>query len=198
VGLFRKKETLNEQKLREAGLDRVVFNTPLPGPIDANPLPPATGDTQVDPVQPRRLTSFDATATVTVSGLTGDLLAFTVLPNGDLIVSMGEADDDLSPLADAVEAHFSPPYEASASRQEGDVWEVGAARIAVAEFAFPDAETLELTQRDGASAFRIDGGLTDVAPPPELQRLGENAGADFFIVARRIDGDYWDFMANRL
>jgi hypothetical protein len=197
VGLFRKKETYNEQMLREAGLDRVVLNTPQPAPIDAGPLPPATIDSQVSHAR-GRLTHFDATTTVTAPGLTGDLNTFTALPNGDLIVSMGDADDDLSPLADAIETHLSPPYEASGSREDGDIWEVGARRIDVAEFAFPDAETLELLQRDGVSELRIDGGPTDGAPPAELRQLGEKAGADFFIVARRIDGDYWEFMVNRL
>ncbi len=43
MALFRKKETYNEQMLREAGLDRVVFNTPEP---DASPPPSdaATGE----------------------------------------------------------------------------------------------------------------------------------------------------------
>lgn len=198
MGLFRKKETLNEQLLREAGLDRVVLNAPQPGPIEAGPLPPATGAVPVGPTEPRRLTHFDATTTALAPGLTGDLVAFTVLPNSDLIVSMGEADDDLSPLADAIEERLSPPYKASAARQDGDLWEVCAARIEVDEFAFPDADTLELTQREGVAQFRIDGGPTDVAPPAELRQLGEKAGADFFIVARRIDGDYWEYMVNRL
>lgn len=197
MGLFRKKETLNEQKLREAGLDRVVLNTPQPGAIDAGPLPPATGDIRVGNTEPGRLTHFDAITTATAPGLTGDLIEFAALPNGDLIVSMGDADDDLAPLADAIEERLSPPYKASASRQDGDVWEVGASRIEVAEFAFPDADTLQLSQRDGIGEFRIDGGLTDVAPPAELRRLGENVGAEFFVVAERIDGDYWEFMVNR-
>jgi hypothetical protein len=197
VALFRKKPTLNEQMLRDAGLDRVVFNTPQPGPIDAGPLPPATGDIHVGHGEPRRLTHFDATTTATAPGLNGDLVEFTALPNGDLIVGMGDADDDLSPLADAVEERLSPPYKASGSRQEGDVWEVGASRIEVAEFAFPDADTLQLLRRDDVGEFRIDGGPTDVAPPAELRQLGENAGAEFFVAAQRIDGDYWEVMVNR-
>jgi hypothetical protein len=197
VGIFRKKETLNEQLLREAGLDRVVISTPLGGPIDAGPLPPATGESQVAPIQ-GGLTHFDAMTTATAPGLEGDLIEFTVLPNGDLIVNMGDADDDLSPLADAIEEHLSPPYKASASRQDGDVWEVGGSRIEVAEFAFANAERLELLRRDDVREFRIDGGATDVAPPAELLQLGENAGAEFFAVAQRIDGDCWEVMVNRL
>ena len=67
----------------------------------------------------------------------------------------------------------------------------------MAEFAYPDAETLTLSRRDGKAEFRIDDGPTDVAPPPELRQLGENAGADFFASARRIDGDFWQVMVNR-
>jgi hypothetical protein len=195
VALFRKKETYNEQMLRQAGLDRVRFNTPSVGPVDAGPLPPATGDTQAGPIQ-SRLTHFDARTTTTLSGLHGDLIEFVALPNGDLIVGIGDADDDLSPLADAIEERISPPYKASASREDGPVWEVGASRIEVAEFAFPDAEVLELVQREDVLEFRIDGGPTDVAPPAELRQLGENAGAEFFATAKRIDGDYWQVMVN--
>jgi len=65
VGIFRKKETLNEQLLREAGLDRVVINTPTP--IDAGPLPPATGDpsrlTRLNE-NPNRARAWDAVMTV--------------------------------------------------------------------------------------------------------------------------------------
>jgi hypothetical protein len=197
VGIFRKKETLNEQLLREAGLDRVVINTPQAGPIDAGPVPPATGDSHIGAIQPR-LAHFDATTITTAPGLHGDLIEFTTLPNGDLVVSMGDADDDLSPLADAVEERLSPPYKASASRQDGDLWEVGASRIEVAEFAFPDAEGLELLQRDDVREFRADGDPTDVEAPAEFQQFGEHAGAEFFAVARRIDGDYWEVMVNRL
>ena len=42
MGIFKKKETYNEQMLREAGLDRVVFNLPQPAPeaeAEAEPEP---------------------------------------------------------------------------------------------------------------------------------------------------------------
>jgi hypothetical protein len=199
VGIFRKKPTLNEQMLRDAGLDRVVFNTPQPAP-EAESTEPEPATDRLPPVprlkQWAREGAQDTVTSVVAPGIDADRVSFTVLPTGDLIVD-GEVDDDLSTLADAIEAHLSPPYKATASRQDGDVWAVSANRIEVAEFAFPDAEKLELTQRDGVGDFRIDGGPTDVAPPPELRQLGEEAGADFFIAAARIDGDYWEVMVNR-
>lgn len=196
MALFRKKPTLNEQMLRDAGLDRVVFNTPQPAPTESGPT---TGRPRLSP----RVKStpgpktWDAVTTVLAPGIEGDSATFTVLPDGDLIVFSEDADNNFSGLADAIEANHSPPYSAQASRQEGDIWAVRAWGIEVAEFAYPDAETLQLSRREGVSEFRIDDGPTDVAPPPELVQLGENAGSEFFAVARRIDGDYWEVMVNR-
>ena len=185
MGIFRKKETLNEQQLREAGLDRVVFNTPEPLPIQPARSQPTS-----------RTFTMDTIATVSAPGIQGDYAAFTVLPEGDLIVTSEETDGDLAPLADAIEEHISPPYRAAASRQEGDLWAVGAVGIELAEFAFPDAERLQLSQRDGKVEFRIDDGVTDVAPPPELRQFGEREGAEYFVAARRIDGDVWEVGVN--
>ncbi len=186
MGVFRKKETLNEQMLREAGLDRVVFSTPDPLPIEGG-----VDYTRVVP-------NWDAATTAVAPAIDADDVRFTVLPDGDLIVESEVGDSDLAPFADAIEEHITPPYMAVASRQDGDVWGVGAKRIEVAEFAYPDAETLELSRRDGVEELRIDDGPTDVAPPPELRQLGEHAGTDFAVEARRIDGNYWEVMVNRL
>jgi hypothetical protein len=199
VGLFRKKETYNEQMLREAGLDRVVFNTPPPAPDVTPAFPPAAA---IDGSrihawrgEPR---SWDAVTTVLAPGIRGDRVDFTTLPTGDLIVTSDEGDGDLAPLADALEEHVSPPYTAVATRQEGDLWGVGANRIEVAEFAFPDADALELTQSDGVAELRADGEPSDAQPPVELQRLGERAGAEYAVEAARIDGEYWEVRVGRL
>jgi hypothetical protein len=200
VGLFRKKATYNEQMLREAGLDRVVFNTPqpVPEPESAEPEEPAYDhSSQISHVmQWARQGAGETVTSVVAPGIAADSVSFAVLPAGDLIV-FGDTDDDLSVLADAIEASLLPPYRAEASRHEGDIWGVRAWRIEVAEFAYPDAETLQLAQRDGVSDFRIDGGPTDVAPPAQLRQLGESAGAEYFATAQRIDGDYWEVMVNR-
>jgi hypothetical protein len=196
VGLFRKKETLNEQLLREAGLDRVVISTPEPSSAPPVPDPAPWIDRS-----PRAGLVFgsawDTVTTVVAPGIEGDSVRFTVLPTGDLIVD-GDEDGDLSAIADAIETHISPPYKAAATRQDGDVWGVGANRIEVSEFAYPDADRLELSERDGVGEFRIDDGPTDVAPPIELRQLGERAGADFVVSAQRIDGDYWEVMVGPL
>ena len=182
--LFRKKETYNEQMLREAGLDRVVFREPAPVPALAVTLEAYHGR-----VRPKE---WDVATTAVAQGITGDYVQFTVLPDGDLIVETEENDGDLTPLADAIEQRLSPPYKATGSRQENDLWGVGAKQIEVATFSFPNAEELELTQSAGVAELRVDGEPSDAAPPVELQRLGETAGADYCAEATHIDGDSWE------
>ncbi len=201
MGIFRKRETYNEQMLREAGLDRVVFRDPTPAPTDPPPLD-AGGRIPVSYGLRLEVDSgpmdWDTVTTAKVPGLAGDRVEFITLPNGDVIVEKEHGDGDLSPLADAVEEHVSPPYKAAGSRQEGDLWAVGAKRIVVAEFAFPDANALELSESDGVEELRADGEPSDTAAPGELQRLGRQAGTDFCVEAQRIDGDSWEVKVSPL
>ncbi len=200
MGLFRKQETYNEKMLREAGLDRVVFREPKPL---AEPQPEAVPEPVLEP-GPAALhgrlgpNNWDAVASVVAPGIAGDSVKFTVLPDGDLIVVEEDGDGDLSALADAIEERISPPYKAVGTRQEGDLWGVGAKRIAAQTFAFPDADGLVLSQSDGVAELRVDGEPSDAPPPIELQRLGEQAGADFCVQAQRIDGDYWEVRVSPL
>ncbi|MBV8065467.1 MAG: hypothetical protein JOY73_08085, partial [Actinobacteria bacterium] len=83
-------------------------------------------------------------------------------------------------------------------RQDGDLWGVGAKRIDVAVFAFPEADALEVSQTDGVTELRVDGEPSDAAVPVELQRLGEREGADFCVEANRIDGDSWEVRVSPL
>lgn len=196
--VFRKRETYNEQMLREAGLDRVVFNTPRPQapelgtgkiPLSVWKIIP---DVESGPME------WDAVTTANVPGLAGDRVEFTTLPNGDVIVEKEQGDGDLSPLADAIEAHVSPPYRAAGSRQDGDLWGVGAKRIEVAMFPFPAGDELELSDSGGDVELRVDGEPSDAAVPLELQRLGERTRGDFCVEASRIDGDEWEVKVSPL
>jgi hypothetical protein len=195
VPLFRKRETYNEQMLREAGLDRVRFRDPAPTPpptLASVNLAALTLHGRLGPKE------WDAVTTVVAPGIAGDRVEFTVLPEGDLIVETEEGDGDLSPLADAIEERIAPPYRAAGSRQEGDLWVVGAKAIGVATFPFPEADALQLSQSDGVAELRVDGEPSDAAPPVELQRLGEAAGADYSVEATRIDGDSWEVRVSPL
>jgi hypothetical protein len=207
VGLFRRKqETLNEQLLREAGLDPA----PALGDPSPAPEPPHEPELEREPPEPPpfspahielgwrgrargRPPGWDAVVTVRVADLAGDEVAFTTLPNGDVIVERENGDGDLSPLADAMEQKIEPPYRAVAARQDGDLWGVGAKRIQVAEFPLAEGDSVELTENGGVRKVRVDDEPSD-AEVPELVQLGEQVGADYSVEARRIDGDFWEVL----
>jgi hypothetical protein len=199
VGFFRRrKETLNEQLLREAGLDpaQALGDPQPPPPLD----PPKSvlarvGVPDGSRVEPKE---WDAAVAVAAPSLAGDRVEFTTIPNGDLIISDEAGDADLSPLAEAVESHVSPPYRAVATRQDGDLWAVGAKRIQVAQVPLADGEKLELAKHGDERQLRVDGEQTDAAVPPELARLGEAAGDSFYVEAKRIDGDLWEVRVTAL
>jgi hypothetical protein len=192
VGLFRRRsETLNEQLLRKAGLDPAQVLGDAPPPPQPEPPPSvlaAAGVPDGSGVGPKE---WDAAVAVSAPGLSGNRVEFTTIPNGDVIVGEEAGDADLSPLADAVERHVSPPYRAVGTRQDGDLWTVGAKRIEVAKIPFTDGEKLALSQHDGRAELRVDGEPSEGEIPLELERLGEAAGDSFYVEAERIDGDLW-------
>ncbi|HZT53708.1 MAG TPA: hypothetical protein VE995_04940 [Gaiellaceae bacterium] len=198
MGLFRRRETLHEELLRRAGLDPAQLlgrvpvepHAPAPWPPPLEPGPPGSGSGV-------GRAEWDACVTVRAPGLPGERLEFTALPDGDLLVGDESPPSDLSPLADAVERDLEPPYRALAARQEGDLWAVGARRIEVAAIEFPEAETLELSRKDSWDELRVDGEPSE-AIVPELVRLGERVGPDFFVKAERVDGDLWEIRVTAL
>ncbi|MFZ0341909.1 MAG: hypothetical protein WAL31_06205 [Gaiellaceae bacterium] len=203
MALFRRRrqETLNEQLLREAGLDpeQVLGDSPPPPP--PQPLePPRSGLARAGVVDGSGIgpKEWDAAVTVAAPALMGDRVQFTTIPNGDVIVGEEHGDADLTPLADAVERRLSPPYRAVGQRQDGDLWGLGAKRIQVAQFAFPDGDRLELSQHVDHGELLVDGEPNDSPVPAELQRLGEALGDSFYVQADRIDGDYWEVRASAL
>jgi hypothetical protein len=199
VGLLRRrKETLNEQLMREAGIDpaAALGDPPPPAPLE----PPRSvlstvGVVDGSGVGPK---DWDAAVTVTAPALAGDRVEFTTIPNGDLIVDDESGDADLSPLADAVERRVAPPYRAVAARQDGDLWAVGAKRIEIARIPLAQGDKLELSRHGAEEELRVDGEPSGAAPPPELERLGAAAGESFYVQASRIDGDLWEVRATAL
>jgi hypothetical protein len=192
VGLFRRRTgTLNEQLLREAGLDpaQVLGASPPPAPVEPpRSLLARLGVPDASGLSPKE---WDAAVTVSAPGLAGDRIEFTTIPNGDVIVGEETGDADVSPLADAVERRVSPPYRAVGQRQDADTWAVAAKRIEVVEIPFPDGDKLELSRHDDDAELRVDGELSE-SVPPELERVGNAAGANFYVEAERIDGDLWE------
>src|SRR5262249_35015403 len=141
---------------------------------------------------------WDAATMTIVPGLVGKRAAFTTLPNGDVIVDQEDGNADLSPLADAIEEHFPPPYRAVASRQTGDLWGVGAKRIQVVEIQFPSGGKLELSRHGEDDELRVDGEPSDAPVPAELEQVGGAVGDSFYVEATRIDGDFWEVRATAL
>jgi hypothetical protein len=194
VGFFRRRhETLNEQLLREAGLDPAqVLGDPRPPPTLPEPSQSvlrAVGAPDGSSVSPKE---WDAAVAVAAPGLAGDRVDFTTIPSGDVIVDEETGDADLSPLADAVERHVSPPYRAVGTRQDGDLWAVGAKRIEVAKIPFIEGEKLALAQHGRECEFRIDGEPRDGVVPLQLETLGQAVGDSFYVEAERIDGYLWE------
>jgi hypothetical protein len=190
VALFRRRnETLNERLLREAGLDQ---EDPPPVPEAPPSVLRITGVPDGSQVSPRE---WDASTVVEAPDLEGDRIEFTTIPDGDVIVSQETGDADVSPLADAVERRVDPPYRAVATRQQGDLWGVGARRIAVAQIPFPDGEKLEYSWNGAEGELRVDGEPSETPIPAELRDLGQAAGASYFVEALRIDGDLWEVRA---
>lgn len=198
MGLFgRRRETLNEQLLREAGLDPAqVLGDPSPRPLRQPPsILAAAGVPDGSSLRPKE---WDAAVTTDVPGLAGNRIEFTTIPDGDVIVDDETGDADLSPLADAVEQRIGPPYRAVAQRQGGDLWAVAARRIEVAQIAFPDGDKLEFSRHDDSGELRVDGEPSDVPVPPGLERLAETSGDSYYIEAERIDGDLWEVRVTAL
>ena len=179
--LFRRnEETLNEQLLREAGLDEPSHpqvEVPPPGPSS---------------IYVPRGRAWDVSATATVPDLAGSEVEFVTLPSSDVIVDEEQGDADLTPLADAVERQLRPPYRARASRLSGDLWGVTANRIDVRRFSCEAGDEIEVVGRDGTTTVTLDGAPSDLRIP-ELEQDG-----DYFARASRIDEDFWEVEAHPL
>jgi hypothetical protein len=199
LGLFRRRrETLNEQLLREAGLDPTqALGDPQPRPRvePTRSVLDVVGVPDGSRVTPKE---WDVAVTVDAPGLAGNRIEFTALPDGDLIVDEETGDADLSPLADALEQRLDPPYSAVAQRQGSDLWAVAAKRIEVARIPFPDGDRLEVSHHGDEGELRVDGESSDALVPPELERLAETAGDSFYVEAERIEGDLWEVKVTAL
>jgi hypothetical protein len=180
MGFFRRRdETLNEQLLREAGLDRpqASVSAPVMPPAPLPDPPPAE----------------DVLVVAHAPGVAGSVATFVTLPTGDLIVESEQGDADLSPLADVVERNVAPPYRAVATRQNGDLWGVVATRLDVRRFSCDAGDEIEVVSRDGDVTVTVDGGPSDLRIPELEQDYG-----DYAVHASRIDGDYWEAEAHPL
>jgi hypothetical protein len=203
MGFFRRRpeETLNEQQLREAGLDAPAQESDPPAPFDpyAGTYPADASWFGVLNRAMARPAVWDIVTTAHVTGVAGDRIEFATLPSGDVIVDTETGDGDLSPLADVVEKELQPPYRVLARREEGedDLWSVAARAIDVVELHLDGGDEIELVENDGTRELRVDG-EPRLEQIPELERAGEALGSDFVVQADRLDGDLWEIRVSAL
>lgn len=191
----RRKETLNERLLREADmLDQRATAEPAPLlPRRAFPLPEPIA---VAYEGPRRFREWDAVVTAEAPALRGEAVGFATLPDGTVIVDEEQGDEELAPLADAVEQELEPPYRARGVRNTDTLWSVAAKRIEVAELK-AEGSTLDLSVHGGDRSLTVDG-IPSAGSIPALERLGEREGSDYYVHAERLDGDLWEVTVSPL
>jgi hypothetical protein len=123
--------------------------------------------------------------------LPGDAVHFVTLEDRTIVVDEDVPDDQLAPLADAVETQIDPPYRAEATKRGDRLWAVGASRISVARIEEEvGGDTVELAARDGDVTLLVDGSQV-FGSVPALEALGAGM-ASFVVRADRIDGDLWE------
>jgi hypothetical protein len=126
--------------------------------------------------------------------LPGDEVLFVALEDRSLIVDDDVPDEELAPLADAVELELSPPYRAEGTRRGDRLWAVGATKIDVATIAEDVAgDTVELAVQDGERTLLVDGALA-FGSLPELEALAQGMPS-YVVRADRIDGNLWEVKA---
>jgi hypothetical protein len=144
-----------------------------------------------------RARRWDAVASATAAGLSGDSVHFVTLADGMMVVEEDEPDHALVPLAEAVEATIPPPYRAEAVRRGADAWAVAASRIAVLAVPGLRGDQAELVVTREGRTLTVDGRAT-LGHEPALERVGQAQGTEYVVRAERLDGDLWEVEATPL
>jgi hypothetical protein len=181
VSLFRRGEPLHVRLAREGGLS-------LDDLGDGDTLPPPPWDAAgIHGIH--RAREWDAVVTAEAPGLEGQRARFVALSNDVLLVEEGP--DHVEPLAVAVEARLAPPYRAEAVRRERDLWAVAARSIDVVELPGVTGDEIELASHGSERTLVVDGrGVSGTIPA--LERPEQVARA------RRLDGDTWEVVVDKL
>ena len=166
---FRRRKPLHERLAEEGGLvDRPAGWRPPWDHAGVHGVP-----------RPRR---WDAVATVEAPGLAHGEREFVLLADGTLI-----GDESDVALAEAVP--LQPPFRAEAVHRGGELWAVGANRIAVVELKDdPGGDSVELAVHQGERTLVVDGARA-FGSVPALERLLEDDGV---VHAERLDGTLWE------
>lgn len=128
-------------------------------------------------------------------GLLGDTVHFVALEDGTLVVEEDQADDALTPLAEAIETRLAAPYRAEAVRRDGSLWGVAGRRITVVSEPGLTGDEAELVLTSSGWELTVDGHHR-LAHVPALEAAGRAGGAAETVVrASRLDGDLWEVEA---
>jgi hypothetical protein len=200
VSLFRRrKETLNERLMREAGLEPATVDDEPRAVPEGGFDPVGAFRARLDPESRAvlfRNREWEVVTTAEAPNIEGDEVEFAALPDGSLLVDEEQGDADLGPLADAVEAKLEPPYRAKGVRRSEAVWGVAANRIQVVRMD-AEGDEVDLTLNQGERELRVDG-LRSTRALPELERLAERESRDYVVHAERLDGDLWEVRVSPL
>jgi hypothetical protein len=180
--LRRRKETLNERLMREAGLVEQPRRPLFTGVI------PETGIHGIP-----RQREYEAVVTTEAPEAAGSTALFVGLADGSLVVEEGEG--DLTSLAEAIERDVAPPYRATAIRRGRSRWAVAAHGIRVIELPEPGGDEIELVLQNGGKTLTVDG-TSSFGSLRELEALAE--GRDAVIRAARLDGSLWEVRVDPL
>jgi hypothetical protein len=194
VALFRRRKPLHVRLAEEGGLVETVT------PRGNAAQPPAwdgeqRGEPGVHGVP--RARRWDAVTTADVPALRGDEVRFVALPDGTLLSEADEPDDALSTLAEAVEQRIPAPYRAEAVRRGPAQWAVAASRIDTARVPGLRGDDAELVSTREGRVLTVDGSPR-FGSAPALERIGDAAGPEYVVRAKRLEGDLWEVEASPL
>lgn len=135
---------------------------------------------------------WDAVATLRAAGVTGDEIAFVVLPDATCVLETPGAVDP-APFAAALAESLAPPYRALAVRRP-ELWAVGAVTIDVQQLdPDPRGDELQLTWRGSSLELTIDGVPADPAQAGALERIAAaRVRGAYAAHAHRLRGDLWE------
>jgi hypothetical protein len=201
---FRRKETLNQRLMREAGLAHEDVD-----------LPPSTDEGraehedmwfgerslpfferlsgEVTAARPRR---WDAVVSAEAPDVEGHDVEFVTLPDGSIVIEKEQGKGDLTVFADVVERQVPRPYRVKGVRRQDGVWALAVRRIEVVSFA-GEGEEIALSIHDGVRSLTVDGG-PGFGSVPELEKVGARLGPAYVVRATRLEGDLWEVSADPL
>ena len=178
---FFRREKLHERLAREGGLLEEL-------PPAHDPAPPL-GDASIHGIQ--RLREWDAVVTAEAPALEPDRVEFTATDGDTLLIDEELREEDVEPLAGAMETVLDPPYRALAVRQHGDVWAVAAKTVELVEIWDLEGDELVLTFHEGVRHLTVDG--TPVfGSVPAVERVANARFESYAATATRLDGEIWE------